>query len=164
MKKLYFIGGTMGVGKTTTCQKLKKKLDNSVLLDGDWCWDSHPFIVNDETKRIVKENICFMLNNFINSSSYQNIIFCWVMHQQEIIDELLSSLNLKDVEVVSISLICDQDVLKMRLMKDVESGKRHESIIERTIQRLSLYHSLNTIKIDVSHKTVDEVVEKIIKL
>ena len=27
MKKLYLIGGTMGVGKTTTCQVLKIKLE-----------------------------------------------------------------------------------------------------------------------------------------
>ena len=33
MKKLYLIGGTMGIGKTTTCQVLKTKLDKSVFLD-----------------------------------------------------------------------------------------------------------------------------------
>ena len=33
MKKLYLIGGTMGVGKTTTCQVLKRKLDRSVFID-----------------------------------------------------------------------------------------------------------------------------------
>lgn len=39
MKNIYLIGGTMGVGKTTTCQVLKSKLPGSVFLDGDWCWD-----------------------------------------------------------------------------------------------------------------------------
>ena len=48
-KKVYFIGGTMGVGKTSVCQILKRKLDKSVFLDGDWCWDAHPFVVNPET-------------------------------------------------------------------------------------------------------------------
>ena len=52
MKKLYLIGGTMGVGKTTTCQVLKIKLDKSVFIDGDWCWDMHPFMVNEETKKL----------------------------------------------------------------------------------------------------------------
>lgn len=31
MKRLYIIGGTMGVGKTATCRVLQKRLDNSVL-------------------------------------------------------------------------------------------------------------------------------------
>ena len=50
MKTIYLIGGTMGVGKTTVSQQLKKKLPNSVFLDGDWCWDADPFQVTEETK------------------------------------------------------------------------------------------------------------------
>ena len=80
MKKLYMIGGTMGVGKTATCQILKQKLDNSVFLDGDWCWDMRPFQVTQETKKMVLENITFLLNNFIQCSAYENIIFCWRYH------------------------------------------------------------------------------------
>ncbi len=51
MKTLYMIGDTMGAGKTTICQHLKRKLDNSVFLDGDWCWDMHPFQITKETKK-----------------------------------------------------------------------------------------------------------------
>ena len=40
MKRLYLIGGPMGVGKTTVCRELQKRLDRSVFLDGDWCWDA----------------------------------------------------------------------------------------------------------------------------
>ena len=50
MKTIYIIGGTMGVGKTTVSQQLKKELPNSVFLDGDWCWDADPFQVTEETK------------------------------------------------------------------------------------------------------------------
>ena len=32
MKTIYLIGGTMGVGKTTVSQQLKKELPNSVFL------------------------------------------------------------------------------------------------------------------------------------
>lgn len=88
MKKLYLIGGTMGVGKTTTSQILKNNLADSVFLDGDWCWDSHPFKVTSETKKMVMDNIVYMLNSFIHCSAYQHIIFCWVMHEQSIIDEI----------------------------------------------------------------------------
>jgi adenylate kinase family enzyme len=56
MKKIYLIGGAMGVGKTTVAQILKTKLSNSVFLDGDWCWDSDPFQVTEETKiKIINE-------------------------------------------------------------------------------------------------------------
>ena len=57
MKNLYIIGGTMGVGKTTVSQIMKMKLCNSVFLDGDWCWDSNPFRVTEETKEMVIQYI-----------------------------------------------------------------------------------------------------------
>ena len=72
MKTLYMIGGTMGVGKTTVCQQLKQDLPNSVFLDGDWCWDASPFQVTDETKAMVTNNICYVLNNFLKCSAYSN--------------------------------------------------------------------------------------------
>ena len=74
MKRLYLIGGTMGVGKTTVCQILKRQLPNCVFLDGDWCWDMEPFQVNEEKKAMVMENICFLLNNFLRFSAYETIV------------------------------------------------------------------------------------------
>ena len=64
------IGGSMGVGKTAVCQILKKKLNDAVFLDGDNCWDSDPFIVTEETKNMVEQNICYLLNSFIHCSAY----------------------------------------------------------------------------------------------
>ena len=75
MKTLYLIGGTMGVGKTTVCQLLKKKLPKSVFLDGDWCWDADPFVVTPEIKEMILDNIRHLLNNFLHCSVYENIIF-----------------------------------------------------------------------------------------
>ena len=99
MKHLYIIGGTMGVGKTTVCRILKEKLEGSVFLDGDWCWDMHPFQVTEETKRMVQENIVFVLNNFLSCTAYDHVIFCWVLHQQNIIDDLLARLRTDNCEV-----------------------------------------------------------------
>lgn len=63
MKHLILVNGTMGVGKTAVCQELKQLLPNCVFLDGDWCWDMSPFVVNDETKAMVMQNICFFVKS-----------------------------------------------------------------------------------------------------
>ena len=60
MKTLYLIGGTMGVGKTTVSQQLKRDLHNSVFLDGYWGWNASPFQVNYETKAMAVRNICYL--------------------------------------------------------------------------------------------------------
>ncbi|MHB1150748.1 MAG: AAA family ATPase [Eubacteriales bacterium] len=164
MKTVYLIGGTMGIGKSTTCQLLKKKLSNSVFLDGDWCWDASPFQVTEETKSMVLENICYLLNSFIHCSAYENIIFCWVMHEQSIIDSILEKLDVKNCIVNIISLVCDVDSLKKRMKKDVESGIRIVDVIERSVVRIPLYQKLETIKIDSSDKSIEAVVKEISSL
>lgn len=164
MKTIYIIGGTMGVGKTTVCQVMKEKLDNSVFLDGDWCWDSHPFQVTDETKKMVIHNICFLLNQFIHCSAYQNIIFCWVLHEQSIIDTILESLDKTDCTLKVISLICDEAELEARLMKDITAGIREKNVLERSISRMGNYIKLNTVRLDTSNKTPIDIADEIITL
>ena len=161
MKNLYIVGGTMGVGKTAVCQQLKMNLSNSVLLDGDWCWDSNPFQVTEETKSMVTDNICYLLNNFLHCSAYENIIFCWVMQQQSIIDSIVEELDTQNCDVKCISLIVDEANLRKRLTKDVENGIRVEDIIERSITRIPMYDTLNTIKIDTNEKTVAMIANEI---
>lgn len=158
------IGGTMGVGKTMVCQQLKRDLQNSVFLDGDWCWDASPFQVTDETKAMVIDNICYLLNNFLKCSAYENIIFCWVMHEQNIINSIIDKLDTKKCAVNCISLVADEKSLRDRLSKDVEKGVRTADILERSIARIPLYQILNTIKIDTNKKTVDRIVHEIKQL
>lgn len=162
MKTLYLIGGTMGVGKTTVSQHLKRTLSNSVFLDGDWCWDANPFRVTEETTKMVTDNICHLLNNFLHCSAYDNVIFCWVMHRQEIIDSIIENLDTADCEVKCISLTAEESSLRQRLAADVERGLRSEDIIERSMERIALYPVLNTIKIDTTNKTIPAIASEII--
>lgn len=105
MKNIYIIGGTMGVGKSTVSRIVAEKLKNSVFLDGDWCWDAHPFQVTEETKKMVLQNICFLLNQFIHCSAYENIVFCWVLHEQSILDSILQNIDKTDCTIVNVSLM-----------------------------------------------------------
>lgn len=160
-KTLYMIGGTMGVGKTTVCQQLKRDLPNSVFLDGDWCWDASPFQVTEETKEMVTRNICFLLNQFLHCSAYENVIFCWVMHEQSIIDGILQELDLQGCRVKKISLVADEKSLRERLQADVARGLRMADVIQRSVARLPLYETLDTEKIETGGKTVLEIAKEI---
>ena len=164
MKRLYLIGGSMGVGKSATCRELKNKILNSVYLDGDVCWDMNPFRVNQRTCEMVIENICFLLNNFIRCPAYENIIFCWVMHEQTIVDNIISRLNTENCSIIKLSLICTEKTLRERLEKDVADGVRKSDVIPRGLAYLPLYSKVGSVKIDTSEKTPEEVVEEIINM
>jgi adenylate kinase family enzyme len=163
MKNLIFINGTMGIGKTTTSKELKKILPNCVFLDGDWCWDMSPFIVTDETKKMLVDNISYLLNNFISCSEYDNVIFCWVMHEQGILDDMLSRLNKNDFILYKFSIVCSEQVLISRITKDIKQGIRSREVIEISVSRLKNYFEMDTEKIDVSEISAKESAEIIYK-
>lgn len=152
MKKLILISGTMGVGKTSTCQELQNILQPSVWLDGDWCWHMNPWSFSDENKKMVTDNIHHLLNSYLHNSYFEYIIFSWVMHKQEIIDLVLSKLDLQDTQVYTFSLMCNENTLKSRILND---SKRDFTHFEN--HHLNMYHSIDSIKIDTSDKSIKEV-------
>ena len=150
MKDLIIVGGTAGVGKTATCRELQKILPRNVFLDGDWCWDMRPFVVTGETKKMVESNIAHLLNNFIDCSEFENVIFCWVLHEQKMLDDLIARLNHNGCTIHCFSLVANKQALSERLSHDIAAGKREPDIIERSVARIPLYEALDTVKIDVS--------------
>lgn len=161
MKRLIMINGTMGAGKTATCSELLKTLDRSVFLDGDWCWMMDPFVVTDETKRMVQDNIVHLLRSFLACSEYENVVFCWVMQYESIMDDLLSKLGDMEFELYRFTLMVSPKALAARIQKDVDGHIRTPDVLERSLQRLPLYEKMDTTKIDVSDITALQAAEQI---
>lgn len=147
----------MGIGKSTICNQLNQDLDHSVFLDGDWCWNMDPFVVNQDTKNMVLDNITHCLNNFIHTPGIENIIFCWVMHKQDIIDQIIQKLDTEGVDIHLISLICEKEELIKRMLID----RRDNQTIRKSLQYLELYKDLDTQKIDVTTLDVQKTIDKI---
>lgn len=147
----------MGIGKSTICNQLNQDLDHSVFLDGDWCWNMDPFVVNQDTKNMVLDNITHCLNNFIHTPGIENIIFCWVMHKQDIIDQIIQKLDTEGVDIHLISLICEKEELIKRMLID----RRDNQTIRKSLHYLELYKNLDTQKIDVTTLDVQKTIDKI---
>lgn len=163
MKKLYLIGGTMGAGKSAVGRELNRLADKSVWLDGDDLWRMNPFTVSENTKLMVMANIRAVINNFLACPDIDCVIFTWVMHEQEIIDDILSGLALDGVEVRAVSLILSEESLKSRLEKDIAAGIRQPDIVERSLGYLKKYDTLDTEKLDVSGISPEEAAVRIME-
>ena len=161
MKHLYVIGGTMGAGKTAVCRELQKLLPHNVFLDGDWCWDMQPFVVNEENKRMVTNNITCLLRSFLDNSGFQNILFCWVLQEDAIWQGIAANLPLQNVAVHRITLTVSEQALRLRLQRDVDAGLRAPDVIERSVARLPLYDRVRTLKLDVSSCTALQAAQQI---
>lgn len=125
VRRCILINGTMGAGKTTVCKELMRLLPHSAFLDGDWCWYSDPFTVNDRTKEMVLQNIGFVLSNFLRCPDYQNILFCWVMDRQEILDEVIRrirpALDDAQAQLFCVTLSVTSQALR-RAQRDIDAG------------------------------------------
>lgn len=164
MKQLTLIGGPMGVGKTTVCQRLMEQLAPAAFLDGDWCWYMSPFVVNDETKAMVKDNVVSVLSRYLQSPELNHVIFGWVMHQTDIVDELVSRLNTDCVKVNILTLMCSEDTLVERLNKDIDAGLRQADVIERALDRRACCEQLPYPKIWTDGLSVENVTQQILDL
>ena len=164
MKRLFLIGGPMGVGKSAVCEQLVKRLQPGVYLDGDWCWHMRPFSVTDATKAMVMDNICALLGRFLACPELDNVVFGWVMHRQEIIDAVCARLPLEGVEVYRISLLASPRVLRDRVARDIARGVRSGGAICRSLAYLPLYEALDTWKIDTDHCTPGQAADRILRL
>jgi shikimate kinase len=160
-KKLIIINGVMGVGKTTISKALYKELDNSFWLDGDNCWMMNPFEVTDENKFMVLDNITHILNNFIKNSKSKYIVFNWVIHTNDIMIDILNKIDISNIDVYKITLICSKEKLIERINDDIDLGLRDDDNIKRSLARLELYNNMDTIKIDTSNKSIEDIVDEI---
>lgn len=155
MKKLILINGTMGVGKSTVSKELMKRLQPSVYLDGDWCWNMNPFVVNEENKQMVLRNIGFLLRSYLENSSYEYVIFCWVMHQEQIVKQVLEQVKGLLFQPFVFTLTCSKDALRNRLTSRMNAEGKTDipQKVEESIIRLKLYDKMESIKIDVTDVT-----------
>jgi len=164
VKTLLMINGPMGVGKTAVCEKLLERLTPGVYLDGDWCWNMNPFLVTSETRAMVLDNITAMLSRFLACPELEYIIFGWVMHQPEIAQAILSRLDLKDITTWQYTLLCSEDTLRGRVLRDICAGLRDRSGLERSIAYLPLYSRQNTIKIMTDGLSPEMIAEQIVHM
>ena len=81
------------------------------------------------------------------------------MHEQSILDDVLSRLNKNDCKLHKFSIICTEKELISRITKDIQQGIRSREAIDASVPRLKNYFQMDTVKIDVSEISSKEAAE-----
>jgi len=159
MKKLVILSGTMGVGKTAVGRELALRLPACAFLDGDWCWTYRRELVNEETKALVEGNIIHMLRGYLRSQSYENIVFAWVLHRQEIWDAILRGLEGLEYKLHPFVLMASKETFRERFLSDVVRGMRRAEDLEPAWERMGMYDNVRAERFLTDQLTPGEAAE-----
>lgn len=131
MKRLIVLRGPMGAGKSAVSSELARMLPRSVRLDGDWCWEMHPFAVTEETKAMVLDNITHLLRNFLRCSEIDFVIFAWVLNDPSALAAIRDGLKDCEYEMHLVTLLPDAQALRAQLARDIAAGLRAPDVLAR---------------------------------
>jgi len=149
MKKLILIGGPKNSGKRAVSEILNQKLDQTIILNAD------------QNKEMTIKDIQDLLNTYIQDSNVKHIVFCGILDEQVIIDELLSRLNLNGVKIIPVSLLPSIQKLTSNFQNDVSNGPISPDELKHSIECLLKYQPLRTIKYDNSQMSPEETATEI---
>ncbi len=152
--KVIIINGPMGVGKTTIGKYIAEKYEGTAFIDGDWCFDLHPFVGNRETKTMAIDNILHLVDNYRKCSICKMIVLVWLMDEQWVYQKIADGISDLGLEVKSAVLVCDKNNLIDRWKNDKKCEWRTEEWLEVSLTSLLYFSSLEN-RIDTSDLTVD---------
>ncbi len=160
MKTLIVLNGPMGVGKTTVGKELCRRLTPSIFLDGDWCWDLHPFSVTNVTKALVMDNIRALLRRDLDCPEVDYVVFVWVLQQEETAAALLDGLDEK-ARILRITLDASDESLSRRVQKDIAAGLRTPDSLERSLAYQRFYPGQGTLHLSTDGRSPAELADEI---
>lgn len=160
-KKLIMITGPAGIGKTTVCKEIFKRINGCAWLDGDWCWMVNPYPgKTPEQKKYVAKAFGYIINGYFNDANTKFILFSWLMHSEFMFDLITEQIADKDYELIKIALVCSDEKSYIERMR---YDRRREEQIEEA-DNMKRFYQLNASIIDVIHLSVDDIAKRIMEL
>ena len=158
MKDLVFLGGPMGVGKTTAAAGLMERLERAVWLDGDWCWrQGRDWDFGPESRAMVLDNIVHLLRAFLQNPAFDTVLFTWVLHTRSLRDQILAALPAGTFRLLDLSLVCAPAELEGRLRLRGTGPAE----IRRALERLACFPVPGTETLDTTGLPPDRVLDRL---
>ena len=163
MKTLIFIHGPNGVGKSTTCDRLFKRLPHSSRLESEWCRMINPFDLTPEIELLTERHMSVLLLGYLECSLVEHVILSYSLHgpRKRIWERVLHNLQDQSFHLLPITLTCSEEENARRMLQD---GRDAAGYIQHSLQSRVLYEGLPYPVIDSTGLSVDETVDHILML
>jgi len=161
MNKLYVITGPAGVGKSTVSYELGKRLDKSVVIEGDTIYN---FFVGGRIKPwypdapldLFWKNSIMLIKSYLENG--YDVVFNYIIKNKQL--ENLKE-TFKDYDFIFSCLLVDEPTIIKRDLLRPEDCQMHERSLILLKEFINCNYD-NKYVIDSSNLTVEETVEKIL--
>jgi thymidylate kinase len=162
MNTFIFIHGPNGVGKSSVCNALHRRLQPSARLESEWCRMTNPFVLNEESIALTIANMTQMLRNYLSCPWLDYVIMSYGFHgaRQQIWETVQANLQAIPYTYVPITLTCDAKENIRRMSHDGRDQER----IQRAIAVRGIYEALPYPRIDSTSLTIDQTADRVIKI
>lgn len=163
MNKLYVITGPAGVGKSTVSYELGKRLDKSVVIEGDTIYN---FFVGGRIKPwypdapldLFWKNSIMLIKSYLENG--YDVVFNYIIKNKQL--ENLKE-TFKDYDFIFSCLLVDEPTIIKRDLLRPEDCQMHERSLILLKEFVNCNYD-NKYVIDSSNLTVEETVEKILRV
>lgn len=162
MNKLYVITGPAGVGKSTISYEIGKRLEKSVVIEGDTIYN---FFVGGRIKpwypdaplELFWDNALMLIESYLKNG--YDVVFNYIIKNNNL--EMIQD-RFQDYEVIFKCLLVDEKtIVKRDLLREEENQMGERSII--LLKEFIECNYPDEYIIDSSKMTIDETVDKIMK-
>ena len=157
MAKLVLLGGPTGVGKSTTLKLLENRLPKLALLDADDVWRLSEDLAVEGTRPIAVANVVGVLRGYVEAGC-DTAILSWVFARELLYGPVIASLEDTFDSIHQVYLISSADALRDRLAQRDSLDR-----LDYALSRLELIEQLPYPHIDTTHRSPDEVVERVLE-
>jgi adenylate kinase family enzyme len=162
MKRLVFIHGPNGVGKSTTCKLLHEKTQGSAWVESEWARRINPFTFTEEIERMTENNLTQLLRSYLELSVVETVFFNWGLYgpREKIFKRVMRNISDMEYQYIPILITCSERENINRMKLDQRSDLR----ISRGIKIRNLYENPECNVIDSTDLTPMEVADYVLEL
>lgn len=162
MKKLLFICGPNGVGKTTVCRYMLENMPGTAYVDSDACRLMNPFVLDDVTIPVIAQNISDMIRNYLRCDYVDTVIFSYGFHgrRKEVFERVLQLIQSEPYCFRPVLLLCGEEENIRRMQQDGRDPGRIQRGIECS---RSAFDGVDYPSVDVTHLSVAETAKAILQ-
>lgn len=163
MKRLIFLCGPNGVGKTTLCRAMLKITPRSAYVDSDTMRLMNPFALTDETIPTIAKNISDVIGNYLACPAVDTVFFSYGLHGRrgEVLARVRQALEGIDCRLIPFVIWCGEEENVRRMRVD---GRDEERIARALTVSRGAYGSVPYPRIDVTNLTVQESAQRVLRM